>query len=259
MNLVKPNENDDISCHLQQLGMGTLLCRAAKQNGNNTTNEVSPEICFNCETGKIYREIGCDASSPQIRIFNGAIPDFGDIFCSRKKRYTKLDNCKECNLAQAETTKHSISHTRGIFQTYGFHSAYKDIEQARISFRDGNYENTITRSISSLESVIKIIHEKREAELPNKKQLTDLWKSVRQLLKLSEIVEETDISALLNSLSGTVQHLASLRNSLSDSHGRGNSSSPSSEDLAELAINASSTLSTFVIRRHIKYQELENE
>ena len=96
-------------------------------------------------------------------------------------------NCKECNLAQAETTKHLISNTRGIFQTYGFHSAYKDIEQARISFRDGNYENTITRSISSLESVIKIIHEKREAVLPNKKQLTDLWKSECLLLETESL------------------------------------------------------------------------
>lgn len=30
----QPYENDDISCHLQQIGMGALVCRAAVQKGD---------------------------------------------------------------------------------------------------------------------------------------------------------------------------------------------------------------------------------
>ena len=66
---VEPEENDSIDCHLQQVGMGSLICRAARQTGDKTTNEVSPTICFNCDAGKVYRNVGCDAILPKIRIY----------------------------------------------------------------------------------------------------------------------------------------------------------------------------------------------
>lgn len=49
--LLEPGENDSIDCHLQKIGMGSLICRAAKQTGEHTTNEVNPINCFNCEAG----------------------------------------------------------------------------------------------------------------------------------------------------------------------------------------------------------------
>ena len=101
------------------------------------------------------------------------------MFCKIKKRETTLDSCILCPLVTAETTRDLVSNVRGLFQSQGFYSAYKDIEKARESFRDGNFENTITRSLSCVESVIKIIHEKLNKPLPSKKQLTDLWKSAR--------------------------------------------------------------------------------
>lgn len=39
--LKEPKENDNVECHLQQVGMGTLICRAARQTGDKTTNEVN--------------------------------------------------------------------------------------------------------------------------------------------------------------------------------------------------------------------------
>ncbi len=36
--LVEPEENDNLDCHLQQVGMGSLICRAARQTGDKTTN-----------------------------------------------------------------------------------------------------------------------------------------------------------------------------------------------------------------------------
>src|SRR4030065_2896886 len=97
--LKEPNENDNIDCHLQQIGMGTLICQAVKQTGDYTTNEVNPTICFNCTTGKIFREIGCEAVLPkiQIRLYGGgAHPIISDLFCKIRKRETTLDFCRTC-------------------------------------------------------------------------------------------------------------------------------------------------------------------
>ncbi len=87
----EPSEKDDISCHLQDIGMGTLVCRAAKQTGEHTTNEVNEIICFNCPVGKIYREVGCDAITPNIRIYHGNNFHINNLFCKIRKRNTTID------------------------------------------------------------------------------------------------------------------------------------------------------------------------
>ena len=250
--LLEPGETDSIECHLQQIGMGSLICRAAKQTGENTTNEVKEINCFNCETGKIFREVGCDAVTPKIRIYShygGARCDVETLFCKIRKRPTTLDYCKTCGLVNAETTRQIITTTRGLFEAQGFHSAFKDIEKAREAIRDGNFENAVTRSISCIESVIRICHEKLGKPLPNKKQVSDLWKSVRDILQFEKLDSSEATVSLLNSLSGVITNLGGLRNTMGDAHGRGVSPPEVSESIAELAINTASTLSTFIIRR----------
>jgi hypothetical protein len=260
--MLEPSETDGIDCHLQQLGMGTLTCRAARQTGDKTTNEVDPTICFNCDAGKIYREVGCDAVTPKIRIWphiGGGNYQVEALFCTIRKRNTTIKHCNRCALVTAETTREIVTTIRGLFQSNGFFSAYKDIEKARESFRDGNFENTVTRSISCVESALKVIHENLHQELPAKKQLTGLWKSARVFLKIDEADTTGTTTDLVNSLSGVVGHLGSLRNSFSDAHGRGNLSQIASGLLAELAINASATLSTMLVRQYSRIIEEENE
>jgi hypothetical protein len=247
-----PSENDSIECHLQQVGMGTLICRAARQTGSHTTNEVNPIICFNCEAGQVYREVGCDAILPKIRIstyIGGRSASIENLFCKIRKRDTTLEHCQTCNLVTAETTRHIISTARGLFQAQGFYSAYQDLEKARESIRDGNFENAITRSIASLESTMRICHEKVGESLPKKKQLTDLWKSTRDLLDFDTLDPSDATLTLMNTLTGVIRHLGGLRNTLGDAHGRGVSPPEVSEAIAELAINTASTLSTMIIRR----------
>lgn len=258
--MIEPNENDTIDCHLQQIGMGTLTCRAAKQTGDSTTNEVNPTICFNCDAGKIFREVGCDAATPKIKIFSYSDHfQIESLFCKIRKRETTLEYCRTCSLVTAETTRQLVSQVRGLFQSQGFYSAYQDIEKARESFRDGNFENAITRSISCVESVIKIIHEKLHQPFPAKKQLTDLWKSARVILKLNDVDKSGSMLNLLNALSGLIYHYAGLRNSLSDAHGKGNLSQQAAELIAELSINTSATLSTILIRQFNQIVENKNE
>jgi hypothetical protein len=249
---LQPSENDSIDCHLQQVGMGTLLCRAARQTGDKTTNEVNPTICFNCPAGKVFREVGCDAILPKIRIYQyigGADASVENLFCKIRRRDTTLEYCQTCNLVTAETTRQIISTTRGLFQAQGFYSAYKDLEKARESIRDGNFENAITRSIACLESTMRICHEKLEKSLPKKKQVTDLWKSTRSILDFDALDPSGATSALMNSLAGAISHLGGLRNVLGDAHGKGVVPPDVSESMAELAINTASTLSTMVVRR----------
>jgi len=259
---LEPNENDSIECHLQQLGMGGLLCKAANRTGKYTTNEVTPRVCFNCDAGKIFREVGCDAVSPKINIFmdfGGRDYNINGLFCNVRKRYTTLDYCRTCNLVNAETTRNIVSKTRGLFEAQGFYSAYQDLEKARKSIRDGNFENAVTRSISCLESTMKICHEKLEAPLPSKKQITGLWKSTRDLLNFNEFDSSGKTSDLINSLSGVATHLGGLRNTLGDAHGKGMYPPDVSESIAELAINTASTLSTVIIRRFNQIKEEKDE
>jgi hypothetical protein len=256
--LLEPKENDNIDCHLQQIGMGTLLCRAARQVGNNTTNEVNPTICFNCDAGKIFREVGCDAVLPKIGIFpysGGVSFNVETLFCKIRKRQTTLDFCRTCGLVTAETTRQIVSTTRGLFEAQGFYSAYKDLEKARESIRDGNFENAVTRSIACLESTMRACHEKLGTPLPGKKQVTDLWKSTRTILHFDGLDPSGATSSLMNTLSGVVTHLGELRNTLGDAHGKGIFPPDVQENIAELAINTASTLSTAIIRRFNQIEE----
>jgi HEPN domain-containing protein len=256
--LQEPNESDNIDCHLQQVGMGTLICRAARQTGGTTTNEVNPIICFNCPAGKIFREVGCDAVLPKIKIYQhiGGSPfQVTTLFCKIRKRETTLDFCRTCGLATAETTRQIVSTTRGLFEAQGFYSAYKDLEKARESIRDGNFENAVTRSIDCLESTMRICIEKIGELPPSKKQVTDLWKSTRTNLRFDELDPSGSTLDLMNTLSGVVTQLGRLRNTLGDAHGRGIFTPDVSEIIAELAINTASTLSTAIIRRFNQIKE----
>lgn len=258
--LAEPKENDNIDCHLQQVGMGSLICRAARQTGDKTTNEVSHTICFNCDAGKVYRNHGCDAILPKIRIYpymGGSSLQVESLLCKIRKRETTLDYCRTCNLVNAETTRHIVSIARGLFQAGNYYSAYTDIEKAREAIRDGNPENAITRSISCLESTMRICHENLNKPLPNKKQVTDLWKSTRTILGFDEVDKAGATENLLNGLSGVMAQLGSLRNTLGDAHGKGIFPPAISESIAELAINTASTLSTMIIRRYNQVKDKE--
>lgn len=253
--LIEPDENDSIDCHLQQIGMGSLICRAAQQTGQkNTTNEVTPAVCFNCDVGRIFREVGCDAPSPKITIhihgWGNSSPhlEIDNIFCKVRRRYTALEYCRTCTLTTAESTRQIVTSTRGLFQSHGFYSAYQDLEKARLAMRDGKFERSITHSIACLESTCRTIHEELEEELPTKKGLADLWKSTRNVLDLDSLAAGDTLAPLLNSLHGAVTHIGAIRNTLSDAHGRGQMSPHVSEAMAELALNSAATMATFAIR-----------
>ena len=255
----EPLEEDDIACHLQDIGMGTLICRAAKQTGERSTNAVSAAICHECPVGKVYREIGCDAISPSIKIWDHDAYHVNSLLCKIRRRNTTLEYCRTCQLPVAETTRQIVTATRGLFEKFGFHSAFQDLEKARTAFRDGNFENAVTRSISCLESTMRICHDEHKKPLPEKKQLSDLWKSTRELLGFDKIDGGGELLRVLNSLSGLSTNLGGLRNVLGDAHGKGKYPPQTSAYIAELAINVASCLATTIIRRFLQLQGDSNE
>jgi len=96
----EPTENDNTNCHLQKLGKGTLICQEAR----GPTNEVNRFICFNCDVGKNFREIGCCEVRPSsgtrlVEADGGNILVNGPLFCNHHKRETSLDVCRTCERA----------------------------------------------------------------------------------------------------------------------------------------------------------------
>jgi hypothetical protein len=262
----EPSEDDNLDCHLQQIGMGSLLCRGATQTGReNTTNEVSPAVCFSCDVGKIYREVGCDAPLPRITIYQRG-PTFSSqptvtiacILCKIRRRNTTLEYCRTCMLATAESTRQMVTTTHGLLQSMGFSAAYKDLEKARLAIRDGEFERSITHSIACLESACRFIHEELGSDLPKRKDLTGLWKSTRDILELDHLTEDDTLSPLLNSLHGVVTNVGATRNTLSDAHGKGKYPPLVSEAIAELALNSAATITTFAVR-HYRRKSSEEE
>ena len=258
--MLKPKEEDNTDCHLQQVSMGTLTCRAIVSGEDN---DVDSTQCFNCDVGKIYRDVGCDAATARISShFNSSGSHYfiDEIFCKTRRCHTTLEYCKTCTLVTAETTRELVSKVTGLFQAHGFDSAYKDIEKARESFRDGNFPHTITSSLSCVESVLKIIHTELDKELPKKRTITTLWKSGREFLNFDQTDNTGKTLELLNNLAGVVGKFGALRSEWSDSHGRDNLSQEVSEIIAELAINTSATLSTTLIRQFMQvYAVKDNE
>lgn len=255
IDLVEPKEADNFDCHLQQIGLGSLVCRCAKQDGTSkSTNNVTAAICFSCPIGKIYREIGCDAPSSNISVqYYSNFPQvsLSGIFCKIRRRSTTYEYCQTCSLVTAESTRQVVSATRGLFQSSKFYAAYQDLEKARLAIRDGEFDRSITHSIACVESTCRLIHDELGEKLPGEKSLSDLWKSTRRVLELDTLGPESVIPQLLNSLSGVVTHLGAMRNALSDAHGKGKYSPQISESYAELALNTASALATFAVR-HFK-------
>jgi len=260
LEIKEPLEEDSIDCHLQQLGMGSLLCRGAQQRGNdNFTNETNPAICFSCNIGKIYRDIGCDAASSDvgIRYFGNSVAyvTLDGIFCKIRRRYTTLEYCHTCTLVTAESTRQIVSDARGLFQNLNFYPAFQDLEKARLAIRDGDFDRSITHSIACLESTCRLIHDELGQKLPDDKNVTSLWKSTRRILELDSLDGENIVAPLLNSLSGVVSQIGAMRNSLSDAHGKGKYSPEVSESFSELALNTAATVATFAIR-HFKKKSI---
>lgn len=241
-------EEDSVDCHLQRVELGGLVCLAARQTGSSgSTNEVTPEICLKCEAGRVYREVGCDHISPKLTVHYG-VARVAQLFCSLRKRATTLEYCSTCGLAAADTTRELVSGTRGLFDKGRYYESWQALENARRALRDSDLGRCITQAVVAFESTMREVHERRGAELPTKKDVTGWWKSTRSVIRGDEGDADGYQMRVMNSLCGLVSSLGGLRNARGDAHATDIGASEPTPLMAELALNASATLSTAVIR-----------
>ena len=262
-------EDANIDCLYQRTSTGYLKCRAADLSvGKDATDEVTEDICHKCDAGKIYREIGCKEFWPKTRIFGlrsiGGVPHFHftieRIFCNRRKRETNYEYCKTCALVTSPQTERVYKEALTLFDSSGFDSTKSILENARKELiANGNPEGCITSSVSSLESTLKLILDKLGKPYPKKEQLTQLWSSVKAELKLGDEISTPLIQQVMGSLTGGVSGLAGIRNALSDAHGKGEISPDVFESYAELSMNLSASISTFLIRRFKEIKKVQEE
>lgn len=119
--------------------------------------------------------------------------------------------------------------------------AMRDIEQ-------NNYDSAITKSRTLLEETFCYVIEKKN-EIPNDSgDIGKLYKQVRILYKMhTDTNTDKRINTLLSGLNSIVSAIAEMRNKDSDSHGVGANRISIDEHHARLFVNASMTMSDFIL------------
>lgn len=114
-------------------------------------------------------------------------------------------------------------------------------------------DGAITMSRTILESTIKYILEDLEVEYSNKDDLSVLYKKVSKELDLYPQKYEDDIfKSILGSCANVVDKLGSLRNGISDAHGKGRVVYKPLPRHSELAVNLAGTMALFLLETHNK-------
>lgn len=114
-------------------------------------------------------------------------------------------------------------------------------------------EDAITAACSMLESILRSIIVGLDATLPAKKDLSSLYKTVRDNLNLSpersDLPKEIsdDVKTILGGLTTIVGGIGSLRTHAGDAHGREAGHTRVDARIAQLAVNSANTLGVFLI------------
>lgn len=129
-----------------------------------------------------------------------------------------------------------------------FRSIHNDLERA-LNQVDSDPASAVTSASSMIESMCKVYLEKRRIQLPNNKNIKNLWKAVSKRLGLDPGSKEDDnVKQVLSGLISIVSGVGALRTRAGSAHGHGNEKHYTLQSRhAWLVINASSTIVTFVL------------
>lgn len=110
-------------------------------------------------------------------------------------------------------------------------------------------DGAITLSRSLIESVCKHILDHESEPYNKNSDLSELYKKVAEILKMSASQYEKDsiFKQILGGCSGVVSGLGQLRNNVSDAHGQGLVNFRPEPRHAELAVNLAGTMSHFLL------------
>lgn len=114
-------------------------------------------------------------------------------------------------------------------------------------------EGAITAARTTLESVCKHICDERGVAYDDGGDLAKLYKTATAAMDIApDQHTEQIIKQILSGVATVVNGLAAMRNSLSDSHGRGKASLRPAPRHAKLAVNAGFAVAGFLIDTHVE-------
>lgn len=146
----------------------------------------------------------------------------------------------------------AISETLSAFDEEYVHTVW----QKALDRRSSDPEGAITSARTLLETVCKQIIEASGSTFDEKDDLPELYKSAATVLNLApDQHTEKVFKAILGSCQNVVNSLGTLRNRLSDAHGRGRKPVRPQPRHAELAVNLAGAMATFLVstwRTHLK-------
>lgn len=252
------DDSVDISCQYQRDTVSGLMCRAANTKGRGTTSDTTPEVCSECDIGRVQRDLGCMNVGGELllaRTFDGIGSTSPDLWCRLRKRETTFDSCRTCSCIESSTASLIVTTGLDIMDEAGFTNAKQALIEARTTLQQMDYDACIRWSAVAIESVCKSILDQRGKPYPQKEQLTDLFKAVRDELGMAATEGDILMVQVVGSITGSVQQLAGVRNNLGDAHGRGLMTPELYFSYAELALNLSATLVTYLVRRKMEVEQ----
>jgi hypothetical protein len=190
---------------------------------------------------RIYRTL--DVFWPYIKGKAGSYADRRQIIGAG---FTPLiDHLEQRNQAPADAI---VSDQLQTFDSAGVH----EIWEKALGRRKDDPEGAITIARTLLETICKRILDETDVKYTDKEDLPKLYSMTAKSLKLApEQHSEEAIKSILGGVITVVNGLGTLRNKLSDSHGRGGRPVKPSPRHASLAVNLAGALATFLIETHL--------
>ena len=150
-------------------------------------------------------------------------------------------------LEQAATTPSDEATADALAQVDSAH--IQAAWQKALERRTTDPEGAITAARTLLESTCKhILDEQEEVEYTDKDDLPKLYSKTAQTLNLSPSQHTEDVfKRILGGCHSVVEGLGTLRNRLSDAHGKGKNAVRPASRHAELAVNLAGTMATFLL------------
>lgn len=139
-----------------------------------------------------------------------------------------------------------LSVTKGLQK---FDAAYvKDSWSKALSRRDSDPEGAITSARTLVESVCKHILDEAKVSYDDTADLPKLYRQTAEVLNLAPSQHTEQVfKQILGGCTSVVEGLGSLRNRLSDAHGKGRAGVKPASRHAELAVNLSGALAKYLL------------
>ncbi len=145
----------------------------------------------------------------------------------------------------------AVSEVLEAFDSEGVHTVWSKA----LDRRNADPEGAITVARTLLETVCKRILDDMSVGYTNKEDLPKLYSMAAKTLNLApDQHTEEPIKAILGGAMNLVNGIGTLRNRLSDSHGRGGKPVKPSARHASLAVNMAGAMATFLIETYLEKQ-----